>query len=132
MTLEHINPAALSLPTGYTHVVATTGRRNIFVSGQVALNRDGQVVGEGDLVAQARQAYENVRAALASAGAAMSDIAKQTTYVVDFKPEYRAMLADVRREYLGTEKPPASTLVGVQALALPQFMIEIEVIAAVD
>jgi len=123
MPIEHINPPGLSTPAGYTHVVTATGGKVVFVSGQVS--------GEGDLATQARQVYENLRIALAAAGATFADVVKQTTYVVGFKPEDRAVIGEVRRQYLPADRPPASTLVGVQALAAPQYLIEVEAIAVV-
>ena len=132
MTITRTNPEGLSAPGGYSHIVASDRGRLIFISGQVALNPRGEVVGEGDLRAQARQVYENLRVALAAAGATFADVVKQTTFIVDYRPEFRNVIADVRREFLGVDALPASTLVGVQALARPEFLIEVEVIAAAD
>jgi enamine deaminase RidA (YjgF/YER057c/UK114 family) len=131
MPSNHINPPGLSTPTGYTHVVTSTGGRTVYISGQVPVNAAGEVVGQGDLAAQARQVYENIRVALASAGATFADVVKQTTYIVNYNPDHRAAIGEVRRAAFGTENPPASTLVGVQALARPEFMIEVEVVAVV-
>lgn len=127
-----INPDGLSTPNGYTHVVTTTGRRTIHISGQVAFDRSGQIVGAGDLRAQTVQAFENLRIALAAAGATFNDVVKMTTFVVNYKPEYRPLLREVRLGYLNAAQPPAHTLVGVQALALPEIMIEIEATAVLE
>ncbi len=129
---EHKNPAGLRTPTGYTHVVAVSGGRTLYIAGQVAFNEKGEVVGKGDLRAQARQVFENLRLALAGAGATFKDVVKWNTYVVNFKPEDLPVLREVRSELLKDVTPPASTLVGVQALANPDFLIEIEAIAVVD
>ena len=129
---QHINPEGVSQPTGYTHVVAVEGvRKLVFVSGQVALNGSGEVVGRGDLGAQARQVFQNLETALSAAGATFADVTKMTTFIVNYKPEDRDVIRAVRTEYLPSDLPPASTLVGVQALASPDFMIEVEAIAAV-
>ncbi len=127
-----MNPDSLSAPNGYTHVVSATGRRTIFISGQVAFDRSGQIVGAGDLRAQAVQAFENLLTALSAAGATFDDVVKMTTYIVGYKPEHRALLREVRLQYLNAERPSAHTLIGVQALALPELLIEVEAIAVVD
>jgi enamine deaminase RidA (YjgF/YER057c/UK114 family) len=129
---EHKNPAGLRTPTGYTHVVSVSGGRTLYIAGQVAFNEKGEVVGKGDLRAQARQVFENLRLALAGGGATFKDVVKWNTYVVNFKPEDLPVLREVRAELLkDLTAPPASTLVGVQALANPDFLIEIEAIAVV-
>ena len=130
MALEHIQPDGLSRPTGYTHVVKATGTV-VFFAGQVSLDADGNIVGAGDFEAQARQVFTNLRAALASVGAGPEHIAKTTTYVVGMTPEHRSALRTVRAEFL-PEPPPTSTLIGVQALAQADFLIEVEAIAVVD
>jgi enamine deaminase RidA (YjgF/YER057c/UK114 family) len=129
---EHKNPPGLSTPRGYTHVVSASGGRTLYIAGQVAFNDQGEVVGKGDLRAQTRQVFENLRLALAGAGASFKDVVKWTTYVVNFKAEDLPVLREVRTEVLKDVTPPASTLVGVQALANPDFLIEIEAIAVVD
>ncbi|HWO73529.1 MAG TPA: RidA family protein [Dehalococcoidia bacterium] len=129
MPTEHINPDAVSRPNNYTHVVAAEGRRIVFVSGQVALDKDGNVVGKGDLARQAEQVFENLKACLASVGATFADVTKMTTFIVNYQPEHRAVLGQVRQRYLPADKPPASTLLGVQALAMPDILIEIEATA---
>jgi enamine deaminase RidA (YjgF/YER057c/UK114 family) len=133
MPLQHTNPPALSAPTGYTHVVVASGGRTVYISGQVALNERGEVVGDGDLEAQLRQVYENLKAALAAAGATFADVVKQTTYVVNFDAARdRPVIGRVRSQYLPASNPPASTLVGVQALANPALLVEVEAIAVVE
>lgn len=122
-----INPAGLSKPTSYTHVVIAGG--TVYISGQVASNENGEVVGKGDLRAQATRVYENIQTCLKAAGVTFADVVKMNTYVVNYKPEDVAVIREVRKNYLSGENPPASTLVGVQALANPDFLIEIEVIA---
>ena len=99
----------------------------LFVSGQLPLDRDGALVGAGDMAAQARQVFENLRIILESEGATFADVVKMGTYVTSL--DDLAAIRAVRRGYLGTE-PPASTLVQVRALVLPDAMIEIDVVAA--
>jgi enamine deaminase RidA (YjgF/YER057c/UK114 family) len=129
---QFINPKDLNVPGGYSHVVTINGGKTVFVSGQVALNTKGEVVGKGDLRAQATQVYENLKIALAAGGSNFADVVKMNTYVVSYKPTDVTILREVRSKYITKDKPPASTLVGVQALAREDFLIEIEVIAAVD
>ena len=112
----------------YSHVVVVEGRRTIFVSGQLARDSQGNVVGKGDMRAQLRQVGENITRALAAAGATLNDIVKATTYVTDIEEFFQHV--DVRMEYFGAL--PASTTVEVSRLAHPDLMVEIEVIAVVD
>ena len=122
----------LSTPRGYSHVVSATAGRTVYVAGQIALDKDGSVVGKGDLRAQTTQVLENVKHALAAGGATFADIVKQNTYIVNLKPEDLPIIREVRAQYFPAENPPASTLVGVTALAGPDFLIEVEVIAVVE
>ncbi|MQA00793.1 MAG: RidA family protein [Dehalococcoidia bacterium] len=126
MPHNRINPSAVSTPRGYSHVVEATGSRLIFISGQVAADATGAIAGEGDLAAQATKVFENLSACLAAAGASFADVTKITTFVVNYQPEHRAVIAEARERHLPADEPPASTLVGVQALARPEFLIEIE------
>jgi enamine deaminase RidA (YjgF/YER057c/UK114 family) len=130
--IEFIQPAGLTRPPMYSHVAVARGARTIYVSGQVAHDADGNLVGAGDLRAQTVQVYENLKLALAAAGATFADVVKQTTYVVNYQPEHRGIIAEVRLQYVSREQPPTSTLVGVQALAQPGMMVEVEVIAVVN
>ncbi len=131
MKRRAINPAAISIPTGYSHVSTVTGGVSIYVSGQIAFNKDGQVVGVGDVGAQAKQVYENLDACLKAAGATFKDVVKLVTYVVGLTPEKAAAVRAVRREFLGEAPFPASTMVGVTGLVNPDLLVEVEVIAFV-
>ena len=112
----------------YSHVVVVEGRRTIFVSGQLARDREGNVVGARDMRAQMRQVGENVKAALEAAGASLADIVKSNTYVTDIEEFFKHV--DVRMEYFGAL--PTSTTVEVRRLAHPDLLVEVEVIAVVD
>jgi enamine deaminase RidA (YjgF/YER057c/UK114 family) len=131
--IRRIQPPDLadSRPSGFTQVVATRGENLIFVSGQVAVDRHGRLVGRGDLGAQTHQVFRNLAAALQAASAGLEDVVKLTIYVVDYKSSDRARLLEVRRRYFAPENLPASTLVGVQSLAAEGFLIEVEAIAVV-
>ena len=129
--LRRNDPDGVATPAagGYAHVVGVDlgDHRMLFVSGQLPLDRDGSLVGTGDMEAQTRQVFENLRIILEAEGATFADVVKMGTYVTSL--EDLAAVREVRREYLGTE-PPASTLVQVRALVLPGAMIEIDVVAA--
>jgi enamine deaminase RidA (YjgF/YER057c/UK114 family) len=125
-TIRRTNPAALYAPNGYTHVVEATGGRSIYLSGQTPVDKQGNVIGLGDFRAQAVQVFENLKIALAAAGAGFGDVAKANYYVLD--TANIAVLREVRRGYLGSAAP-ASTLVEVRKLAREEFLVEIEMIA---
>jgi enamine deaminase RidA (YjgF/YER057c/UK114 family) len=125
--LTHTDPDALNPPTGYTHIVEVQPGRVAYISGQVALNQAGELVGEGDIVAQTRQVYENIKGALTALGADFSHVIKLNTYAVD--ASRLAEIRAVRNEYLGSP-PPASTFVVVKGLVLPTLLIEIEAVVA--
>jgi reactive intermediate/imine deaminase len=125
---RHTNPPTLSKPTGYTHVVEINRGKTVYIAGQVAFDATGAVVGKQDFIAQTRQVMENLKAALASAGATFENVVKVNTYVTDMS-QIQA-LREIRSSYFGAN-PPASTLVQVVALARPELMIEIEAIAVV-
>ena len=127
--VKRTNPPTLSKPTGYTHVVEVTGPgKTIYIAGQIALDKDGNVAGARDMKAQAEQVFKNLQAALDAAGAKFSDVVKMNTYVTDM--EQAPAVREVRARYFG-DTTPASTLVQVVRLARPEFLLEIEVIAAV-
>jgi 2-iminobutanoate/2-iminopropanoate deaminase len=126
--LKHLNPAGLSTPTGYTHVVIPQGGRPVFIAGQVANDKSGAVVGKGDFRAQTKQVFENLKTAVEAAGGTMADVAKITIYVTDLSQI--AALREIRQQYF-TGNLPASTLVQVVGLARPEYLLEIEAIVAV-
>ena len=131
MPFELINPEDLSTPESYTHAIAASGRRLVFVAGQVADDAHGSLVGSGDLAGQAVQAFANVGRALAGAGARPEQVAKLTIYVVHHRREYLPAISAARMAVFGEHKP-ADTLVGVETLAEPGYLIEVDAIAVVD
>ncbi len=126
--VQYLNPPALSTPTGYTHVVQVHGGRTIYIAGQVAFDKSGNVVGKGDFAAQATQVFENLKSALAAGGATFDNLVKVTTFVTDLSQ--MQTLRSIRAKYYG-KNPPASTLVQITKLANDDLMIEIEGIAVV-
>jgi enamine deaminase RidA (YjgF/YER057c/UK114 family) len=127
--LTHIcGPDGVAPGNGYSHVVLGEGRF-IAVSGQVALDEDGKLVGEGDAAAQAAQVFENLRRCLAAAGATFADVVKLTFYVTDIAilPAVRV----ARDAHIDTERPPASTAFQVAALFRPDLLLEVEAFAVI-
>jgi enamine deaminase RidA (YjgF/YER057c/UK114 family) len=127
MPLQRIQPQGLSKPPAYTHVIRAGN--TVYIAGQTATDEQGQVVGKGDITAQATQVFENLKKALASVGADFSHVAKTTIFLTD--PRFRDPLGEIRQRYLGSNLP-TSTLVTVAALASPDLLIEIEAIAVLD
>ncbi|WP_406471905.1 RidA family protein [Streptomyces sp. NBC_01615] len=121
-------PDGVTPATAYTHVVMGTGRF-VAVSGQLALDEDGKLVGEGDPDAQARQVFENLRRCLAAAGATFDDVVKLTFFVTDMAhmPAVRA----ARDAHIPADRLPAASAVQVAALVRPEFLMEIEAYAVV-
>jgi enamine deaminase RidA (YjgF/YER057c/UK114 family) len=118
-----------------TSRIYTRGRyragKLVYISGQVAWDAKGEIVGKGNFRVQVTKALENLKIALTAAGATMEDLIKVNYYVVNLKPDQVPIIREVRSKYFFAEHPPASTLVGVTALAREDFMIEIEAIAVV-
>lgn len=119
---------APAMGRGYSHVVSATGRL-VAVSGQVAFDEAGAVVGPGDATRQAEQAFENVRRCLAAEGATFDDVVKLTYYVTDIR--HLAEIRSVRDQLMPGAEKPASTAVQVVALALPELLLEIDAFAVV-
>ena len=132
MGLQRLTPAGLFKPAAYTQVVVATGRRMVFVAGQVSIDAEGKLVAPGDFAGQVNQVFANLRTALEGAGATPADVTKITIYIVGYRPEMRSLVGEARSAVFGPATLPASTLVGVQALAEPGFLIEIEAIAVLD
>jgi reactive intermediate/imine deaminase len=127
--VKRANPPDLSKPSGYTHIVEVTGpSKTIYISGQIAFDKNGTVVGAGDIKAQAEQVFKNLQIALSAAGAKFSDVVKMNSYITDMSKVQA--VRDVRAKYFG-DATPASTFVQVAGLVRPELLLEIEVIAVV-
>lgn len=116
---------------GFSQVVIARGDRQVFIAGQCAVNDKGQVVGEGDLAAQTNQIMLNIERALAEAGGTFEDLVRMTIYVVDYEPDKRAVMQEVRNRFIPADAGPASTLIGVSRLVDERFLVEIEAQAVV-
>ena len=127
MAHRYINPSTLARPMGYTHIVEARGAQTFYISGQVALDDSGNIVGPGDMGAQARQVFENLHAALRSIGASFRDVVKLTYFIVDMTQ--MQTVREVRDQYIQPEYLPASTAVEVRRLAREEFLLEIEAVA---
>jgi len=127
MTTRFINPPTISKPPGYTHVVETTGPgKTIYIARQLGFTVDGKL--PEDFRGQAMQAFENLKNALAAVGAEFKHVVKINNYIIDM-PANIGTFREVRDRYLNMSAPPASTAVGVPALARPGALFEIEAIA---
>jgi enamine deaminase RidA (YjgF/YER057c/UK114 family) len=133
MTRELVNPATLynSLQFGFSHGAVQRGGATLHLAGQVAWDAQGQLVGAGDLVAQTRQALANLRAVLAAVGGTPADIVRLRTYVVNHSPEKLGPVLGEIGSFYGGATPAPNTFLGVQTLALPDFLIEIEATAVI-
>ena len=122
-----VNPPGLAKPAGYTHVVDVPAGRTLYIAGQVARDASGALVGKGDMHAQSEQIFRNIQTALESRGATFADIVQLTAYVRDMSQI--AAYREVRERVLGANPRPASSLVGVAALASDDFLLEVEAVA---
>ena len=135
MAMEFINPATLpNWEQSFSQIVVVSNdtSRTIYISGQVAVDEDHNIVGEGDLSAQAMRAFQNVEIALTAAGARTSDVVKLNIYVKGYQPADAVPVGEALRKYFPHKTLPASTWLGVQSLAKEGFLIEVDVVAVVE
>jgi enamine deaminase RidA (YjgF/YER057c/UK114 family) len=131
-SITRINPLELGTPPGYSQVVDVSAGRIIFIAGQTAVDRNGNVVGKNDFIAQAAQVFRNLAIALGAAGCTAANLVKLTVYLTDM--DNLSRYREARSRFFASVTPPATpavTLVEVAKLYGPDFMIEIEAIAAV-
>jgi enamine deaminase RidA (YjgF/YER057c/UK114 family) len=114
-------------PAGYSQVVEVRGGRTLYISGQVALDASGNLVGSGDFAAQVKQVFANLEARLDEAGASFNDVVKLNFYLLD--ASVLQLIRDIRDTYVNRDHPPASTLVVVKELFRPDLLIEVDAIA---
>ena len=124
------SPDTLPRPFGYSHVVEARPGRVVYVSGQVPLDSEGELVGAGDFGAQVRQVFTNLSAGLDAADVTWNDVVKLNFFVTDIAQV--AALREIRDEHVNTEQPPASTLIEVSALFRPEVLIEADAVAVAD
>jgi enamine deaminase RidA (YjgF/YER057c/UK114 family) len=126
-----INPPELGTPPGYSQIVEVSANRIIFIAGQTALDRDGHLVGKNDFAAQAEQVFHNLAIALQASGCSAANLVKLTVFVTDM--DNLGRYREARNRFFASVVPPAApavTLVEVSKLYGPDFLIEIEAIAA--
>jgi 2-iminobutanoate/2-iminopropanoate deaminase len=133
MPKEYLNPNSLfpSLRHGFSQAVIATGRKMVFISGQTAWDARKNIVGGNSVLEQARQAFRNLKTAIEAAGGTLPDVVALRIYVVDYQSESGTAVGIALREFF-SGNPPASTWIGVSALAVPEFLIEIEATAVLD
>jgi enamine deaminase RidA (YjgF/YER057c/UK114 family) len=123
-----LNPATIHPPVGYSHIVEPTGSRLAFIAGQAAIDPDFKLVGEGDLEAQTRQVMANLRSALDELHAGWDDVVKATVYTT--LPQEYETIGRAMSDAMGGAEPPAQVIAGVSGLALPELLIEIELVVS--
>lgn len=128
MAKQIVNPSSMSTPTGYSYAVKKAGTP-VFIAGQVALDGDGRIVGEGDAGAQAEQVCRNLQTVVEACGGTLDDIVKLNVYTTDLS--YRPAIATARQKFFKDGQYPASTFVVISSLAQPQFLVEIEAVAMI-
>ncbi len=128
MSKTVINPPTLAKPTGYSYAIKKSGTP-VFISGQVALDAEGKLVGENDAAAQTEQVFKNLQAVVEGCGGTMDDLVKITIFVTD--PSYRPAVAAARLKWFKEGQWPASTYLVVSALAVPTMLVEIEAVAMI-
>jgi 2-iminobutanoate/2-iminopropanoate deaminase len=134
MSKEYVNPSSLfpSLPHGFSQVVIATGKKMVFISGQTAWDIRKNSIGGDSVLEQTRQTFRNLEMAMEAAGGTLKDIVALRIYVVDYQAESGTAVGTALGELFSPENPPASTWIGVSALAVPEFLIEIEATAVLD
>lgn len=134
MANQYIQPDDIwpSAQYGFSQVVVSTGTKIIHCAGQTAWDKDMNLVGGDDLEAQTAQALENIKSTLTAAGATMNDVVRVDIYVVDYNPDKIPPIDAAMSRYFDPDRLPASTLLGIAALAMPEFLIEITATAVVD
>jgi enamine deaminase RidA (YjgF/YER057c/UK114 family) len=134
MANSRINPDSMynALGYGFSHAALQTSGKTLHLAGQVAWDANCNVIGAGDLAAQTRQALANIKTVLEAAGGTLADIVRLRVYVVNHSPDKLGVVLPEVGAFFGGVTPPPNTFLGVQALALPDFLIEIEATAAID
>lgn len=134
MPKKYINPPELfdSLQYGFSQIVESKGGHTIYLSGQVAWDEQKHIVGPDDLRAQTWQTFKNLETAMHAAGGNLSDIVSMRIYIVEEKLEEDRHISEALKQFFDAGQAPATTWIGVRALANKEFMIEIEAIAVIE
>lgn len=129
MTKTVINPPEMAPPSGYSYAIKKSGTP-VFISGQVALDGQGRLIGENDAAAQVEQVFQNLRTVVQACGGSMDDVVKITVFVTD--ASFRPAVAAARQRHFKEGQYPASTYLVVSALAVPQLLVEVEAVAIIE
>ena len=129
---KFVNPPGMKPLGMYSQVAVASGGAIAFISGQVAVDAQGRVVGAGNIEAQAVQVFENLKLALAGIGATFEDVVKFTIFIVGLDQASRKAVMDVRGRYISRANPPAATMVGIDQLVQPELLVEIEAVVALE
>lgn len=136
MPKKFINPESLpNWEQSFSQVITVSPgltSKTVYISGQVAVDKNQNLIGDGDLAAQAMQAFQNLETALAAGGASTGDVVRLNIYLKDYKPENAAPVSEALRRYFPQQQLPTSTWLGVQALAKEGFLIEVDAVAIVE
>ncbi len=132
MKIIRLNPPGSPTPKNYHHAVSVEGGRTIYLAGQIAFDKDRNIVGGDDVVAQTRQALTNLRRNVEAAGASMADMVKINTYVVNYDQSQLQGIINVIGEFFPEGHQPTNTMLGIECLAVEGLLIEIEGIAVTD
>lgn len=127
------NPETLAKPTaGYSQVAEVHGGKLVYIAGQVAIDRSGNLIGKDDFRAQVQQVFENLKAAVEASGGSFSDVIKLNYFCAEsVDPSQIAVVREIRDKYVNTANPPTSTFVVVKRLVRPEWQIEVEAVAVV-
>lgn len=126
-----VNPPGLKPLGMYSNTACGRGTM-VFIAGQVAVDANGQIVGRGNIEAQAVQVFENLKLALGAAGATFEDVLKLTIFIKNLTPEARKAVMGVRGRYISHANPPAATMIGIDRLVEDDLLVEVEAVAVVD
>ena len=132
---SYITPATLPDWSSYFSQIAVVekhGMKMIYLAGQVGVDRQKNLVGNGTLRDQLQQTFSNLETALATVDAKITDMVKMNIYVVNYQPEDAEAIGEILRQYFPAGQIPPMSLIGVQALAEPRFLVEVDAEAAID
>jgi enamine deaminase RidA (YjgF/YER057c/UK114 family) len=134
MPRQSLQPADLfpSADYGFAQVVSAEGKKLIFCAGQTAWDKDNNIIGGDDLAKQMEKTLQNIETAVKEAGGELKDVCRLTIYIIDYNPGMLDTIAGVLNSFFDKDSLPSNTLLGIQALALPEFLVEMEATAVID
>ena len=130
-TITRTNPDGAYPPRGYHHLVTSEGGTTVWMAGQVAYDETRTLIGGDDVQLQTRAVLANIDQRLAAIGAKPEHVVRNTTYVVGYRPDHLAGIMEELNAFFGPDNLPTNTLIGVEALAVPELLVEIEPVAVI-